>query len=199
MTIVLYILDWIATVPIDVCYFLRLRILLLADLSFRKYQSVIKIVTLGFLIIPVTWIVVDIIGILSIFSTSYNVAAAYVFGIWNIGLAINEIIMHSFFVGVIIRHIRRRAAKDMVRLIFLSIFVVLNSGILLAGGVVNIYNSQIGSTLAYSSWLVNVWVFLALNATVNKFSNDQGDTSQNGIRKTSSPAVEVVMSEKESE
>jgi hypothetical protein len=163
-------MDWVATVPIDLCYFLRLRILLNADLQFRKNTGFIRYGSLIFLVIPVTWITVDVIGILSIFSSKYNEPAVYIFGIWNIGLALNEMVMHSFFVIAIIQHIRRRSQKGILKLSLLSAFVIFNSGILLAGGLTNIFNTQIGATLAYSSWLVNIWVFLALNETVTKIN-----------------------------
>lgn len=115
-------------------------------------------------------------GVLSAIKPQYSPLAAYFFGIWNITIAVSEFIMHSVFVYIIITRVRRtkNSAKKMIQL---SILVGVNSVLLLVGGIWNVFDSQVGTVIIYSSWLADTWCFLLINAAVKKYANSKVDVS----------------------
>jgi len=167
MTIAQFVLDYPSSIAIDVAYFLRLRVVLKAEKEWSGNKALLYS-SYGLLLIPVSWIVPDTVGILSVFYDQMAEISLYFFGVWNIGLAVNELIMHGFFVHHVLTKVPTVQSNPAARLYLFGIAAILsfNSLILLAGGIVNIFDGQIGTTIIYSSWITNVWVFLALNEAV---------------------------------
>jgi len=167
MTVAQFALDYPSSIAIDVAYFLRLRVVLKAEKAWSG-NTIILYASYGLLLIPVSWIVPDAIGILSVYYLPLSNISIYFFGVWNIGLAVNELIMHVFFVHHVLTKIPSVKSNTSARVYLFGIAVILsvNSLILLSGGITNIFDPQIGTTLIYSSWITNVWVFLALNEAV---------------------------------
>jgi len=103
-----------------------------------------------------------------------------IFGVCNIGLAINEVIMHSFFVYYILSvSMMKRDKKKSHKLKIRATILALNSILLISGGVVNLFNNEVGTAIIYTSWIWGVWVFLVINKTVAKGMKDNSATNSN--------------------
>jgi len=175
--VISFVLDWFGVVPLDVAYFLRLRLMLATDITTKDNKNLLNYGLLLFLVMPCFWIVVDIVGILSTYETVYTELVSITFGIGNVGLCINDVLMHVIFMQRIFAYLETRKTPGITKLKILTIFSMCNSVVLLIGGIVGFFNRQIGMAIAFSSWLVNIWVFLTLNEIIIKLTMVPGIVS----------------------
>jgi len=154
--------------PSAICLFLalwlRLNIVLKAESklgSFPKLRQYCKI----FLIDPIAWPIVDIMGILGTLNSDYHYWADKIAFYFNMIGGIFIVLMHSIFLYIIAHRIPsiKNNPKFKHRIILVMVGITMNSSILSMGGVYSNFNPLNGFVIVYSSWLMEVYLFLLLN------------------------------------
>jgi len=133
-----------------------------------KFTRILLKFTYFLYLLPICYISSPIVSIISIVKPELSTPTLQqvVFGVMNIWLGVNELVMHSFFVWYILRAAQK--SKKKFKLIFRAgILGTLSLGTFF-GGIVTIYNDPIGTAILYGVWCWVMWVFLAVNNTVKK-------------------------------
>jgi len=173
VSIVLSALDFVSTITMEAAFLLRMNKMLVFESTKRISEqggvgAFFSKMFYFFLILPsiyVTSLIVTIIAALDpeIISTEVE---SLVFGILNLWLGINELLMHSFFVWYMLRVVL--AARKKGKLIFRAILLGTASLITFAGGIVTVINGPVGTAILYFIWVWIMWIFLVVNGTIMK-------------------------------
>jgi len=179
-----YVLDFPSSVCLQVVLWVRLHILLKAESklgSFTVLSHVIKVL----LFVPITWIIVDTLGIVVTFRTEYTQIAVDIFGFYNILTGVYDIILHSIFLYIFIYRVPsvRNNQKWKRKLTFLIVVVVINSAGLAFGGIYSFFDGPSGYVIIYATWLNEVFVFLLLNDIVGTMLKSSKATKSQSLNK----------------
>lgn len=190
-------LDAPSSICMDLAYWLRMRVLLDAQKKTGKLHPILDYGSYLLLYVPLLWLVTDLVNIFSLWlpdMIEWNQGNKFT-GSFNIALAINETIMHFYFVYQIIKGISGAAkSKDICFLIATSVALSSMPLMLGAGAIVMFFQPIIGSYIMNSAWLSNVAVFLCLNRAIRKVVGKTGRPEQGSSTtpKTSKPSVVTV-------
>jgi len=189
---VIFILDSPSAIFLMLAYYYRLHIVLEVGKQWNVHPM-LSIVARIFLIIPLTWPIMDVLAILSIWDAEfYNMVDQrfpfMIIAIWNVFSALFTIYMHTTFVYLVIFMMsEERKAKMKTKLISLGLLLVLNPCGLLVGSTWNFWNSDVAGVIMYSTWLIEAFAFMLLNRAVAKWFKK--DISKSPVR-PSSPGVD---------
>jgi len=177
-----YVLDFISSVTLEFVLWYRLHLFLQAEGKLGSFTVLIH-ATKILLLLPLSWIVVDVFGILALFDTKYVNTSAAISGAYNGLTGIYDILLHSIFVYLLVTRISsiRKSPKRVRKLKTVAVCLCMNSLILTFGGFYNISDSRVGGVIIYASWVAEVYVFLILNDTFSHMmSVKAGDTLKEG-------------------
>jgi len=102
-------------------------------------------------------------------------------GIYNMGVGIYDIILHSIFIYLFIHRVPsiKKRPKFVKRIVIVSCLVCLNSLGLAFGGIYSFFEGVTGYVIIYATWLTEVFGFLLLNDIVGKMlKNSKNDNTQ---------------------
>jgi len=162
-----YLLDFPSSVALQLALWLRLRVLLRAESklgSFPILEQLSKIL----LVIPFTWIIADIMGIIGLYKEDYLEISVKIVGIYNILTGVYDILLHSGFIYLFVSRIpsMKKNKQQKKKIIAVAVFICLNSVGLAFGGIYSFFDAVAGYVIIYSTWLVEVFVFMMLNDIV---------------------------------
>jgi len=160
-----YILDWPSAICLALAFWNRLNLLIQAESTMGAFPILRHAIKL-LLIHPITWGVVDIIGIIDLFTHEYSEVSLKVEGIYNMWGGLNNLTSSIIFIVLITRIPSiKNNPKYQRKILMVAPFIACNS-LLLARGIIFLSEQETGLVIIYSSWLVDVFWFMVLNDIV---------------------------------
>eukprot|EP01126_Amoeba_proteus_P065344 TRINITY_DN9279_c0_g1_i1.p1 TRINITY_DN9279_c0_g1~~TRINITY_DN9279_c0_g1_i1.p1 ORF type:complete len:279 (+),score=35.51 TRINITY_DN9279_c0_g1_i1:105-941(+) len=178
-----YVLDSLTTISLELAYFFRLRVVINSAKRTGAVSPVLDYLSYLLLFVPATWVVCDILTIVALFNEDLKKKAdgkfsQYIFGSWNLALAINDLIMHFGFMIFVLKLTSTATLKMRNKLILVATLLSFNSFGVMIGSIWNFINPDVGRVLIYSFWLSNTFVFLFLNKTVGNVTKHGAKSAQ---------------------
>ena len=188
-----YICDAIGAVALGGAYVLRIRVVVNARRATKEISRTADLATWLLAFMPIAYPTVSVIGIVSVWNSSLanccdGHLSAYIFASFNTAWAINELIMEFYFAFILVQRIHYVSKKRRIKFICIATSLSVVSLGLLAGAIVSFFQAQLGTQIVFAFWLVNAWVFMAMNKQVSRaFCSDQPTSKSKRTSATENP------------
>jgi len=163
-----FILDWPSAVCLALAFWTRLNLLVKAEATMGNLPILRHAIKL-LLISPLSWVVMDILGIIGLLAPQYSDVSLKLEGIYNLTGGLNNLTSHIIFILLITRIPSiKYNPQYQKRILLVAPFIFLNSLLLAIGGVIFLidYETDVGLVIIYSTWLIDVFWFMTLNEIV---------------------------------
>jgi hypothetical protein len=176
LSVIQNLCDMFSSVALGWAYVFRFRVVVRAWVNMPSSSAPKWIAHLSWIvaIMPIIYPTVDIVGIIGIYDSWIGSECCGgtlvndVYGAFNIAWAINEIIMEISFAVILVKWMHS-VSKTRKRVFLLTaVALSVDSVGMLAGGIVSLFYSQLGTQIVYFFWLINVWVFMMSNEQVSR-------------------------------
>jgi len=162
-----FILDWPSATCLAFAFWIRLNLLVQAEAtmgSFPILRHAIKLL----LIEPITWVVVDILGIIGLLDPAYSEVSLKLEGVYNLWGGLTNLTSHIIFIILITRIPSiKNNPQYRKKILLVAPFVSLNSLLVAIGGGYFLEEQETGLVIIYTTWLIDVFWFMTLNEIVS--------------------------------